>query len=98
MDHSCRVFPTQCDPSIKLRKKPTEYLRDIYVDNIVFTPEAMRHLGAEVGYERIVLGSDYPYPWQPNAIDVVMNAPDATDAQKIAMLGGTAAKLLGIAT
>jgi hypothetical protein len=30
-------------------------------------------------------------------VDVVMNAPGATDAQKAAMLGGTAAKLLGIA-
>ena len=95
-DEGCRVFPDQCDPAIKLRKKPTEYLRDIYVDNIVFTPEAMRHLDAEIGYDRVLLGSDYPYPWQPGAIDVVMNAPGASDAQKLGMLGGTAAKLLGI--
>jgi hypothetical protein len=27
---------------------------------------------------------------------VILGAPGATDAQKIAMLGGTAAKLLGI--
>jgi aminocarboxymuconate-semialdehyde decarboxylase len=66
------------------------------VDNIVFTPEAMRHQGAEIGYDRIMLGSDYPYPWEKRAVDVILDAPGATDEQKIAMLGGTAAKLLGI--
>jgi aminocarboxymuconate-semialdehyde decarboxylase len=95
-DHGCLVFPSACDPNIKLRKKPTEYLRDIYVDNIVFTPEMMRHLGAEIGYDRVLVGTDHPYPWAENAVDVIMNAPDATDAQKAAMLGGTAAKLLRI--
>jgi aminocarboxymuconate-semialdehyde decarboxylase len=95
-DHGCLVFPENCDKSIVLKKKPTEYLRDIYVDNIVFTPEAMRHLGAEIGYERIMLGSDFPYPWESRSVDVILDAPGATDAQKIAMLGGTAAKLLGI--
>jgi len=95
-DHGCLVFPDQCDKSIVLKKKPTDYLRDIYVDNIVFTPEMMRHLGAEIGYDRVLVGSDFPYPWETNAVDVVMKAPGATDAQKIAMLGGTAAKLLRI--
>ncbi len=96
-DHGCLTFPDQCDKRIVLKKKPTEYLKQIYVDNIVFTPEAMRHLDAEIGYDRIMLGSDYPYPWEDHAVDVILNAPRATDAQKIAMLGGTAARLLGIA-
>jgi predicted TIM-barrel fold metal-dependent hydrolase len=95
-DRGCLVFPDQCDKNIVLKKKPTEYLKQIYVDNIVFTPEAMRHLGAEIGYERIMLGSDYPFPWEDHAIDVILNAPGATDAQKVAMLGGTAAKLLRV--
>jgi aminocarboxymuconate-semialdehyde decarboxylase len=56
----------------------------------------MRHLNAEIGYERIMLGSDYPYPWEKHAVDVILGAPGATDEQKLAMLGGTAAKLLGV--
>src|SRR5258708_4794304 len=88
-DHGCLVFPEQCDKSIVLKKKPTEYLKQMYVDNIVFTPEAMRHLGAEIGYDRIMLGSDYPFPWEGHAIDVILNAPRATDAQKVAMLRWT---------
>jgi len=93
-DHGCLVFPEQCNRQLK--KKPTEYLRDIYVDNIVFTPEAMRHLNAELGYERVMLGSDFPYPWEKHSVDVILDAPGATDEQKLAMLGGTAAKLLRI--
>ena len=34
-----------------LKKKPTEYLRQLYFDSIVFTPEALRHLAAEAGPE-----------------------------------------------
>ena len=52
-----------CNLDIKLKKQPTEYLRQIYFDSLVFTPEAIRHLVAQVGASQIMLGSDYPYPW-----------------------------------
>src|SRR4030095_11767916 len=42
-DHACTVNPDQCDPNIKMKKKPTEYLNQIYFDSLVFTPEALRH-------------------------------------------------------
>src|ERR1700729_1891244 len=32
-DHACLVSPANCDPNIKLQKKPTEYLRQIYFDS-----------------------------------------------------------------
>lgn len=93
-DHACRVGPDQCNPAIKLKKMPTEYLRDMYFDTLVFTSEALRHLAAEVGSNRLVIGTDHPIPWNENPVDHIMNAPDFTDEEKIAMLGGTAAKLL----
>jgi hypothetical protein len=48
----CFVAPSFCDASIKLKKKPTEYLDQIYFDSLVFTPEALRHLVAQVGATR----------------------------------------------
>ena len=45
------------------RKRPTEYLRQLYYDSIVFTSEALRHLAAETGSGQIVMGTDYPFPW-----------------------------------
>ena len=61
-DHACMVGPAGCDPKVVLKKKPTEYLKQLYFDSLIFTPEALRHLAAQVGAGQIVLGSDYPYP------------------------------------
>jgi aminocarboxymuconate-semialdehyde decarboxylase len=79
-----------------LRKKPTEYLRQLYYDSIVFTPEALRHLAAETGTGQIVMGTDYPFPWTKTSVDHILGTPGLTDAERAAMLGDTAAKLLGI--
>jgi predicted TIM-barrel fold metal-dependent hydrolase len=35
-DHACLVNPGGCDPNIKLTKAPTEYLKQIYFDSLVF--------------------------------------------------------------
>ncbi len=99
-DQGCNVFPDRC-PGPKdgaLKKKPTEYLKQMYYDNIIFSPEAMRHIIAEVGASQIVVGTDYPYPWTKTAVDLVMSTPGLSDADRAAVLGGTAAKLLGIKT
>ena len=96
-DHACRVGPDQCNPDIKLRKKPTEYLRDMYFDTLVFTSEGLRHLAAEVGTDRLVIGTDHPIPWHPNPVDHLMDTPGFSDEERIAILGGPAARLLKIA-
>ena len=95
-DNALRVAP-EMDTGVKLKKKPTEYLRDMYYDTLVFTPEALRHLAAEVGYDRLVIGTDHPIPWFSWSVDHILETPGFTDAERRAMLGETAAKLLGIA-
>jgi aminocarboxymuconate-semialdehyde decarboxylase len=88
------TFPDRI--TVKLRKKPTEYLRQLYFDALVFTPEALRHLVAEAGSGQIVMGTDYPFPWTQTSVDHILTTPGLSDAERVAMLGGTAAKLLGI--
>ena len=78
----------------QLTRKPTEYVRQLYVDSIVFTPEALRHLAAEIGPGHILMGTDYPYPWTQTSVDHILGTPGLTDADRAAMLGDTAAKLL----
>ena len=95
-DHPCTVGPKGCNPDIKLKKKPTEYLRQIYFDSLVFTPEAIRHLAAQVGASQIVLGSDYPYPWQPSPVDHIFACTSLDDDEKAGILGRTAAKLFNL--
>lgn len=95
-DHACLVGPAGCNPNITLKKKPTEYLRQLYFDSLVFSPEAIRHLAAQVGPDQIVLGSDYPYPWQLHPVDHIFACDSLNDQQKAAVLGETAARLLKI--
>jgi predicted TIM-barrel fold metal-dependent hydrolase len=96
-DHACMVGPKFCNPDIKLRKRPSEYLKQIYFDSLVFTPEAMRHLAAQVGPSQIVLGSDYPFPWQLAPVDHIFASTSLSDDEKADILGRTAARLLNLA-
>jgi aminocarboxymuconate-semialdehyde decarboxylase len=95
-DAGCTTFPERVPKPMK--KKPTEYLRQLYFDSLVFTPEALRHLVAETGPGQIVMGTDYPFPWTKTSVDHILGTPGLSDDERIAMLGGTAARLLGIKT
>ena len=95
-DHACMVNPKGCNADVKLKKKPAEYLKQLYFDSLIFSPEAIRHLAAQVGSSQIVLGSDYPYPWQLHPVDHIFACDSLSDDEKTAILGGTVAKLLGI--
>src|SRR6266481_6353135 len=90
------TFPNRVGPLPK--KKPTQYLKDgqLYFDSIMFTPEGMRHLIAESGVGQVVIGTDYPFPWNRVPVDHILSTPGLSDDDRIAILGGTAAKLLGI--
>ncbi len=96
MDRSCFVSPQNCNPEIVLKKKPTEYIRQIYYDALVFTPEALRHLAAEVGASQIMIGTDHPIPWEEDPVSHVMATPELSDADRVAILGENAVRVLGL--
>jgi aminocarboxymuconate-semialdehyde decarboxylase len=93
-DHGCLAFPARCPKPLK--KKPSDYLKQLYYDSLVFTPEGLRHLAAVVGASQIVIGTDYPFPWTKTAVDLILTTPGLSEDEREAMLGGTAAKLLGL--
>jgi aminocarboxymuconate-semialdehyde decarboxylase len=97
-DHACFVSPVNCNPDINLKKKPTEYLNQLYFDCLVFTPEALRHLAAQVGASQLMLGSDHPIPWEEHPVDHVFATTTLSDDEKAAILGGNAARLFGMGT
>ena len=75
---------------------PSEYFRrELLVDTMIFQEEGLRYLAAQAGVGQIVYGTDYPYDW-PVGIDFVLNAKFLRDADKEAILGGNAMKLLKI--
>jgi len=91
-DYACVRNPAAC----KVKKHPSEYLRQLYFDSMVFTPEGLRHLVVECGASQIMIGTDYPFPWSTTTVDHVLQTPGLSDAEKRAILGGTAANLLKI--
>ena len=63
---------------------------------MVFRPEGVRHLAAEVGASQRMVGTDYPYPWTATAIDLILETPGLSDADRMAILCGTASRLLAL--
>jgi len=92
-DHACLAAPANCN--IALKKKPTEYLKQLHFDALVFTSEAVRHLVAQVGASQVMLGSDHPFPWEQHPVDHIMGS-SLSDEDKAAILSENAAKLFGI--
>jgi len=96
MDHSCFVSPQNCDPKIVLKKAPSDYLKQIYFDNLVFKGEALHFLASQVGVSQLMMGTDHPIPWEENPVDLVLNAKGFSTKERVQMLSLNAAKLLNI--
>jgi predicted TIM-barrel fold metal-dependent hydrolase len=95
-DYACATAPAFCNPNLVLKKRPSEYLKQLYFDSLIFSPEAMRHLATQVGINQLVMGSDFPYQWELRPVDRIFACGFLSDEEKVAILSGTAAQLLKI--
>ena len=88
----------QRQPAVRGRSTmpPSSYLDRFTVDSAVFDPRALALLVATMGAERVLLGSDYPFPLGEESVGaLVRDARALDDAAKRAILGGNAAAFLG---
>jgi len=77
-------------------RRPSEYLRDqILIDSMVFNEEGLRHLVAVAGASQVVYGTDMPFDW-PDTLDLIVDSPSLSNAEKEAILGGNLIRLLQI--
>ena len=90
-DQCLTAFPNLCKP---LKKLPTEYLKQLYYDSVLFSAEDMRHLIAVVGPSQVVVGTDYPTLWNRTPVDRILAVPGLSDDDRARIFSGTAAKLL----
>lgn len=88
-DHAWQVRPE----ARGCAEPPSTYLRRLWFDSLVHSPDALRALVAVVGADRVLLGSDFPFDM--GVTDPVERARAAglTDADTALVLGGNAAAL-----
>jgi len=92
-DHGHSVRPE----ARQMRRKPSEYLRSIWFDSLVYEPDALRRLVDVVGASQVVIGTDYPFDmghYDPHAL--VGAVPGLGVDERRAILGGNARRLLGL--
>jgi aminocarboxymuconate-semialdehyde decarboxylase len=80
-----------------LPKPPSTYLKKIYVDTVVFTPEQLTALVATFGIDHVLMGTDYPYDMaEYEPLQHLAATRSLDDAARAAIAGGNAKRLLGV--
>ena len=93
-DHGFRGrLSKQAETTIRL---PSDYLVDIYADSLTHDAAGLRYLVERLGEDQVVIGSDHPFDMGES--DPVGKVKEAIDDPAVVdkILGGTAARLLGL--
>lgn len=80
-----------------MQHTPGDYLKRIHFDSLVYSSKALDLLIQQVGAEQVVIGTDYPFDMGHYDIHgLVEGVPGLSEEDRKAVLGGNAARLLGI--
>jgi aminocarboxymuconate-semialdehyde decarboxylase len=92
-DHAHAVRP---EAAADTQRKPSEHLKRIWFDSVVYDTMALRHLIERVGVSQVVVGTDYPFDMGHYDMFALIDAtPGLTEEERTAILGGNAAQLVG---
>jgi aminocarboxymuconate-semialdehyde decarboxylase len=76
----------------RLGSPPSSFLRRFLYDTIVHDPSALHFLVERVGADRVVLGSDYPFPMgDPDPVRTIEDAGLAPDVAEVILSGNVLA-------
>ncbi len=87
-----RKFPAAMQGALK--EPPTDYARRFWYDTVVFSPENLAYLASRFGAGRIIAGSDGPTEIGQTDLPGFVAATGLPEADRKAILGGNAARLL----
>lgn len=80
-----------------LKRPPSQYLRRLYFDSVVFSTRQLEFLVREYGADHLLLGTDYPYDMgEGDPLGLLDRARSLTDDEYAMIAGVNAARLLGI--
>jgi aminocarboxymuconate-semialdehyde decarboxylase len=75
---------------------PSHYLNRFHVDSAVFDQHALQFLVATMGADRVMLGSDYPFPLGEERVGALIRGSQLSQHAKGKLLGGNALRFLGL--
>ncbi len=90
-DHAWQVRPD----SRTCAEPPSAYIRRLWFDALVYTPEGLRTLTAAAGADRVLLGTDYPFDMGITDPLARLAAAGLPASASEAIRGGNATALLG---
>jgi aminocarboxymuconate-semialdehyde decarboxylase len=94
IDHAAAARPDCCE---ELHRMPSAYLKRVYFDSLVYTRHQLEYLVEEYGADHILVGTDYPADMgEIDPIGFIEAAEGLDDNERRAILGGNAARLLGL--
>lgn len=75
--------------------RPSDLVRRLYFDTLTHDDAALRHLAEWAGWERVLVGSDFPFPTgDPDAVGRVRRVTPPGSAARRAVLGHTLQTLI----
>jgi len=96
LTHGAACRPDLFKGASKLNPYDTAKKCGVYVDSLVHDADVLKMLIAQMGVERIAMGSDYPYPLgEMDYPGKLIEHLDITEAQRQRLLSGTAKEWLG---
>jgi aminocarboxymuconate-semialdehyde decarboxylase len=94
IDHA---WGARSDSHGDLPQPPTSYLKRIYVDTVVFTPNQLAELLRVFGPDHVVMGTDYPYDMaEYDPLGHIASVEGLDAAAVAALAGGNSKRLLGL--
>lgn len=75
---------------------PRHYLDRFFVDSVVFDQGALQFLVGTIGEDRVMLGSDYPFPLGEERVGSLIRQSTLSQDAKAKLLGGNAIRFLGL--
>ncbi len=92
-----RGWQVRSEARAHLRQPPSRYLNRFWYDCLTHSEDALRMLIDQVGIERIVFGTDWPFDMAlDEPVSWVRDMTKLTNAEKDAILGGNIQTLLGL--
>ncbi|HEU4895526.1 MAG TPA: amidohydrolase family protein [Acidimicrobiia bacterium] len=94
-DHTWEVRP---ETRVKIPDRPpSDYMKMLHYDSMVFQPLYLRHLIEIVGPDRVMLGTDFPFDMgETDPVGLIEATEGLSDTEREGIRGGNAARLFAV--